>query len=150
MTANKVQEPAGVYNVRTRGILPSRSCLLWLWQTGLQWLLPHLSLWLLLTPLHRYPVMGKASATWNRLWINLQPAPTDFVPLSRLPDSGSPGRNAASSQGDPAETGLDVRLWNCACNRWHDQREHGVAGLCTLSCEYLARTESLRRSRCTT
>lgn len=58
--------------------------------------------------------MGKASATWNKLWINLQPAPTDLgsaylVPLSRLPDSGSPGGNATSSQGDPAETWLDVR-----------------------------------------
>lgn len=44
MPMNKVQGSVGVYNVRTRGILPSRSCLLWLWQTGLQWLLPHLSL----------------------------------------------------------------------------------------------------------
>lgn len=52
-----------------------------------------------------------------------------------------------TSQGAPAETRLDVTFCNCSYGRRYDQGECRGTGLCTLNCEYLARTKSLGRSR---
>lgn len=79
--------PAGVCNVRTRRILPSRCCHLWLRQTEVRvaatWLLSSLNSFSLYCP--RSPVIVKALATWNKFCISIQPAPAVFDPSHPSP-----------------------------------------------------------------